>query len=208
MKNTITDVIRFIFEVDPTYGAISNNSLLTQFGLTTEVAMSSFYIGNQSINKITLDYHEETTSAPVSINKSWYGYAYIFPVRQVHVWYELILERRDCIVRIAKLDPMLSTHKRFIGRAAMLARALFPYEHYMEHITDEIEYLDVSKPATVNDDIFVLKRITDYWCMLGCDRQLLEYCDENGLMEHKMIIMRRIHENVKNAEYETSEIRL
>lgn len=170
MTNSINDVLKFIFETKerPSF------DWFREQGLPTEFRMES--TSGESTHRWVTNMEMTTFWDPMEFERV-----------------ELTIATWDSAFIISELSPNNGVHMRYLKRAVLACRALFPNEHWMDHETIRIEALDVSKP----DDIFVLRRITTAYCGTDGESFLLNWCDEFNLMEHKMIIMREIHENRK-----------
>ena len=178
MTNSINDVLKFIFETKekPSF------DWFREHGLTVEFKMGS--TSGESTHCWVTNMEMTTFWEPNSVQ---FGPSYFnVPFERV----ELTIATWDSAFIISELNPNNEVHSRYLKRAVLVCRALFPNEHWMYGVTIRIEALDVSKP----DDIFVLRRITKNYCGTDGESFLLKWCDEFNLMEHKMIIMREIHE--------------
>ncbi len=188
MTNSINDVLKFIFETEekPSFDWFRKQELLTEFKMeSTSGEATHRWVTNMEMTTFWEPMEVKTDSV------LGLGTAYSFPVPFERV--ELTIATWDSAFIISELNPNNEVHRRYLKRAVLVCRALFPNEHWMGHKTIRIEALDMSKP----DDIFVLRRITKGYCGTDGESFLLNWCDEFNLMEHKMIIMREINENRK-----------
>ena len=192
MENTIENVIRFIFETEttPLQKWFDKNGLRCHWSM---YALNGGQINDRCVVSMDIcSYTEPVIEMPVS------GYqcnasAYVFPVHSHYV--ELTVESRADKITIWKLYTDEDVHKRYIKRAVIAATVFsFEFNHPIGE-TIEIKYLDISKP----DDIFMLNQIVDIWCAEGEEQFFLDYCDQLSLMEHKMLVMRGIHEYMKSV---------
>lgn len=182
MTNSINDALKFIFETEerPSFDWFREQKLLTEFKMEPT--------SGESTHRWVTNMEMTTFWEPDSMHLGQIGYFGI-PFERV----ELTIATWDSVFIISELNPNNEVHRRYLKRAVLVCRALFPNEHWMDHETIRIEALDMSKP----DDIFVLRRITKDFCGTDGESFLLNWCDEFNLMEHKMIIMRGINENRK-----------
>ena len=191
MTNSINDVLKFIFETEerPSFDWFREQELLTEFRMETT--------SGESTHRWVTNMEMTTFWEPNSVDFGQHGHFNI-PFERV----ELTIATWDSAFIISGLNPNNEVHRRYLKRAVLVCRALFPNEHWMDHETIRIEALDMSKP----DDIFVLRRITKDYCGTDGESFLLNWCDEFNLMEHKMIIMREIHENRKATSSDILEL--
>lgn len=187
MENTIENVLRFIFETEttPLQRWFDENRFYCHWSM---YALNGGQISDRCVVNMNIcQYAEPLIMNPVFNNYS-VSYSYVFPVHPAYV--ELTFESRADKITIGKLYTDEDIHKRYIKRALIAATVFFFETDFSIKEGIEIKYLDVSKP----DDIFMLNKIVDIWCAQGQEQFFLDYCDQLGLMEHKMVIMREINE--------------
>lgn len=184
MENTIKNILQFIFEFNP------DANLFRKLGLRYDVEVGTpYYDECQRVTEIAIICHED--DAHVRVSQTFAGFAYSFPKKTI--WYELAIHSEHSKISIYKLMPELYKHIRIIKRSILFGIAFHHTSFHTESVC--LEYLDASK----HDDIFVLREVVGACCVIGNSDALLDYCDENNLMEHKMLVMRGIHEYMKSV---------
>lgn len=184
MENTIENILQFIFEFNP------DADRFRKLGLRYDVEVGTPYCDEcQCVTEIAIICHED--DAPVRVSQTFAGFAYSFPKKTI--WHELAIYSEHSKISIYKLTPDLYEHRRIIERSILVGIAFHHTSFHTESVY--LENLDVSK----HDDVFVLMEVVGACCVIGNSDALLDYCDENNLMEHKMLVMRGIHEYRKSV---------